>query len=216
MTGALRLVVNLNKHNIMADYNRAWAYAKRLSPEQMKKIQSHLISLGYDVGSKTGQPDGIFGRKTYQAILDYQNKYGLKVDGMWGNQTDTVANVLSKPINYGLNYPSYMGIATAKTVKPGNYSGLSVTPTFNGTGPKDNNLNPTKTTSAPGITVNPQRKTSSISPAKPIAQQTNLTKPIVNRPAQQTNPSWNNFTYDGSLKFSYMKQGGKITKSILG
>lgn len=53
--------------------------------DEVKKLQSALISAGYDVGS-TGA-DGIYGSKTASAVKAYQKANGLSVDGIVGSQT---------------------------------------------------------------------------------------------------------------------------------
>lgn len=53
--------------------------------EEVKKLQSSLVSAGYDVGS-TGA-DGIYGPATRQAVSRYQRDKGLTVDGIAGEQT---------------------------------------------------------------------------------------------------------------------------------
>lgn len=53
--------------------------------DEVKKLQSALISAGYDVGS-TGA-DGIYGSKTASAVKAYQKANGLSVDGIVGTQT---------------------------------------------------------------------------------------------------------------------------------
>lgn len=46
----------------------------------VKKIQTFLLSQGYAIGTA----DGIFGQMTKNAIIDFQNKNGLDVDGIVG------------------------------------------------------------------------------------------------------------------------------------
>lgn len=53
--------------------------------DEVKKLQSSLISAGYDVGS-TGV-DGIYGPATRQAVRRYQKAMGLTEDGIAGSQT---------------------------------------------------------------------------------------------------------------------------------
>lgn len=50
--------------------------------EDVKKLQTALGFTGADV-------DGIYGRKTQQAVMDYQNKNNLTPDGVAGQQTQT-------------------------------------------------------------------------------------------------------------------------------
>ena len=74
-------------------YLRASGYYNRHANEGIiRKIQMFLASHGYDIG-ETGS-DGIFGRKTYEAIRKYQRENGLKDDGMWGEDTNQYHRVL--------------------------------------------------------------------------------------------------------------------------
>lgn len=50
--------------------------------EDVKKLQTALGFTGSDV-------DGIYGKKTQQAVMDYQNKKNLTVDGIAGQQTQS-------------------------------------------------------------------------------------------------------------------------------
>jgi len=51
--------------------------------EDVRELQNKLASLGYDVGPI----DGIFGRRTESAVIQFQKNNGLKVDGIVGPQT---------------------------------------------------------------------------------------------------------------------------------
>ncbi len=51
--------------------------------EEVKQIQSKLKSWGY----YTGNVDGIYGSKTYEAVKSFQRKNGLTVDGIAGSKT---------------------------------------------------------------------------------------------------------------------------------
>ena len=57
----------------------------------VKEIQQMLNELGYDLSSgpndKTKGIDGIFGMKTWKAVLDFQKKNGLEPDGIVGELT---------------------------------------------------------------------------------------------------------------------------------
>ena len=55
------------------------------SGSDVKKLQTALMSAGYDVG--TAGADGIFGKKTEAAVKAYQKANGLVVDGLAGNKT---------------------------------------------------------------------------------------------------------------------------------
>ena len=90
------------------------------SGDNVKALQKLLIQLGYDLGK--GGADGIFGSATKQAVMDFQKKKGLTVDGLAGEatlnalytvtngtnakQTVTVtANVLNVRQGPGIQYP---------------------------------------------------------------------------------------------------------------
>jgi peptidoglycan hydrolase-like protein with peptidoglycan-binding domain len=51
--------------------------------KDVEELQNKLASLGYNVGPI----DGIFGRLTEQAVIQFQKDNGLKVDGIVGPQT---------------------------------------------------------------------------------------------------------------------------------
>ena len=54
---------------------------------RVKRLQKRLAYLGYDAG----EPDGVFGTQTEAAVRDFQKisgaQFGLKVDGIVGDQT---------------------------------------------------------------------------------------------------------------------------------
>ncbi|MBL7127990.1 MAG: M15 family metallopeptidase [Ignavibacteria bacterium] len=60
---------------------------KSLRGNLVKAWQLFLIGLGYN----TGDADGIFGRKTEQATIDFQKDHDLEPDGLAGNKTIGVA-----------------------------------------------------------------------------------------------------------------------------
>lgn len=53
--------------------------------DDVKNVQEMLDKLGYN----TGGADGIFGKNTQAAVIQYQRDHGLQVDGIIGNQTLT-------------------------------------------------------------------------------------------------------------------------------
>lgn len=55
--------------------------------EEVKKLQSRLKELGYDLGD--AGVDGIFGPKTEAALKKFQEEYGLAVDGIYGKLSHT-------------------------------------------------------------------------------------------------------------------------------
>ena len=61
----------------------AAVYRRGSCGEVVAEIQTVLR----DEGLYTDEPDGIFGEKTERAVRQYQERYGLKTDGIAGNQT---------------------------------------------------------------------------------------------------------------------------------
>lgn len=58
---------------------------------EVKKLQSNLNQLGFkDSNNHTLVLDGIFGASTKEALLAFQKKYGLEVDGIYGTKSYTV------------------------------------------------------------------------------------------------------------------------------
>lgn len=64
---------------------KSW-YKKNYTPEQIKEIQRFLEL----------DDDGIVGDKTINAVKDYQDAYGLNVDGLWGKDTQAKADEWNK------------------------------------------------------------------------------------------------------------------------
>ena len=63
--------------------------------EDVKQLQSALIRLGYDCGSWGA--DGDFGDSTEMAVREFQNDYGLVVDGKYGEKShDVLEDALAK------------------------------------------------------------------------------------------------------------------------
>ncbi len=99
--------------------------------EQVKKVQQKLIQYGY----MTGTADGVFGQKTYDAVVYFQRKNGLTVDGRVGSATaaalgitltgvvsasayrETEVNLLSRLVNGEARGEPYIGqVAVAAVV----------------------------------------------------------------------------------------------------
>lgn len=55
--------------------------------DEVKALQEKLIALGY---LKNGQADGVYGRGTEKAVEAFQEKNGLKADGIAGEKTLTL------------------------------------------------------------------------------------------------------------------------------
>lgn len=62
---------------------KAAVYSWGSSGEMVTKIQTNLKKWGY----YTGNVDGVFGTQTSKAVRRFQQKNGLKVDGVVGSQT---------------------------------------------------------------------------------------------------------------------------------
>jgi lytic murein transglycosylase len=54
-----------------------------LSRAERREVQALLARHGYEVG----EPDGVIGTKTMQAIADFQNRAGMRADGRAGRRT---------------------------------------------------------------------------------------------------------------------------------
>lgn len=72
-----------------ADLN--WAPLKSgMIGDGVAELQDALCDLGFDLKltfSKSRRADGIFGSETEKAVKKFQEKYGLKVDGVAGQNT---------------------------------------------------------------------------------------------------------------------------------
>ena len=65
----------------VVDYSK---YANYVG-NRCKELQTLLIALGYNCGGYG--VDGIFGKGTYDSLIQFQKDYGLKVDGLAGHNT---------------------------------------------------------------------------------------------------------------------------------
>jgi hypothetical protein len=54
------------------------------SGDEVKRLQEALAALGYDIG---GEPDGVFGPATEEAVKQFQADSGLTADGVAGPET---------------------------------------------------------------------------------------------------------------------------------
>ena len=73
--------------------NKEQTKVKPYSVAQMKNLQSQLNSLGF----KTGEPDGIWGPKSRQAIRSFQLQHQLIADGYPNKEVfETIKSVVSK------------------------------------------------------------------------------------------------------------------------
>lgn len=99
--------------NLVDGYSRAAGYYQNHANEGIiRKLQNFLYSRGYDLGDNG--IDGRFGQSTYNAIRQYQRDNGLKDDGMWGEDTNSVHRVLSGGDNTfsGKNSGAHPGVHT--------------------------------------------------------------------------------------------------------
>lgn len=101
------------------------------SGDEVKEIQEMLLALGYTLtnkaSDKTKGADGVYGQLTRKAVIDFQRKVGLSVDGLAGpatikalkeatNTTSTktievTANVLNVRQGPGTNYAVVSGVS---------------------------------------------------------------------------------------------------------
>ena len=77
------------RDRVTAGYELGERILKRRAAKdsRVKRLQKRLACLGYDAG----EPDGVFGAQTEAAVRGFQKisgaQFGLKVDGIVGNQT---------------------------------------------------------------------------------------------------------------------------------
>ncbi len=76
-----------NSVNVNGEKPNVLKYGTR--GEAVREIQKQLTNLGYN----TGGVDGLFGKQTEQAVINFQLQHGLLADGIVGPQT---SNVLAK------------------------------------------------------------------------------------------------------------------------
>ena len=58
----------------------------------MASVQARLNKLGYNAGAA----DGIFGKRTYNAVVAFQRANGLSVDGIVGKNTELSFSLLRR------------------------------------------------------------------------------------------------------------------------
>ena len=75
--------------------------------DSVKSLQSRLIELGY----LTGKADGVYGTKTYEAVIAFQQANKLSADGVAGAKTQTKLNSSSA-------VPTGSGATPAPTATP--------------------------------------------------------------------------------------------------
>jgi N-acetylmuramoyl-L-alanine amidase len=78
------IVLGIILYLILARLPMAYAISQYgSSGDEVKQIQTKLKDWGY----YSGNVDGIYGSKTYEAVKKFQQKNGLTVDGIAGSQT---------------------------------------------------------------------------------------------------------------------------------
>ena len=76
--------------------------------EEVKKIQSRLNQIGYKL-----LVDGIWGKNTQTAVLDFQEKAGMNPDGLWGPKSEA-ALAAKTTIGYKAKVTSKSGLNVRK------------------------------------------------------------------------------------------------------
>lgn len=92
--------------------------------EDVIELQARLQYIGY----YHGKIDGVFGWSTYWALRNFQNEFGLPIDGLAGTTTKNKLAKVSKyneyfvktNINKGSKFTHYGGVAQHKQVAPSN------------------------------------------------------------------------------------------------
>ena len=77
----------LNEHVEILKLGDGFEGKKELLNDDVKKLQKSLKDLGYEI-----DVDGDFGEKTKAALEEFQTKNGLKVDGIFGPDTNKIMN----------------------------------------------------------------------------------------------------------------------------
>ncbi len=86
---------------------------------EVSEVQRKLKQWGY----YTGGIDGVYGAKTYQAIIRFQRKNGLKVDGIVGNQTKRAMGLPTTTTQKAGVFDRIVQIAQQKLKQWGYYDG---------------------------------------------------------------------------------------------
>lgn len=96
---------------------------KGMSGEDVKELQEALIKLGYNLGNAGA--DGIFGNKTDDAVRSFQQSAGLTVDGIFGAKS---YEALLKKINASI---PLIKIKTKTEIRDGNNIKYNIIKTAN-------------------------------------------------------------------------------------
>ncbi|CAM4328230.1 hypothetical protein PAAL109150_21025 [Paenibacillus alkaliterrae] len=85
--------------------------------ESVKAVQEKLRTLGYNIAA-----DGQFGAQTQAAVRQFQRDYGIKADGVVGNQTFSVLGAADST-RHASDTIKAAAIQSAKQSRPGDISG---------------------------------------------------------------------------------------------
>lgn len=82
---------------------------------KVQQLQESLMSLGYDIGSRTGA-DGIYGKMTQKAVEQFQQDHGLALTGNWDEAAKArLLELLTRPVHQtSLENPAIMIRALAQ------------------------------------------------------------------------------------------------------
>ena len=71
--------------------------------QKVTDMQIMLIAIGFSCGDHGA--DGHFGNDTYEALRKFQDRYGLKIDGIYGSQTKSMLKIeYDKHVNNKVDY----------------------------------------------------------------------------------------------------------------
>ena len=165
--------------------------SKGSTGKQVKNLQVALAEQGYDVGN----PDGVYGKKTEAAVMQYQMDNGLTVDGIAGKNTlgslNSSANAQKVNID---SATAASGPIISATIAAGTKPNLPSLPTTN-TQPETETKKDVPAAKAPETT---KTETPAATPVVTPAATTPTTGGTVAQPAAATQP----FSYD---EFNYGK-----------
>jgi len=155
--------------------------------EEVKAVQKLLMELGYDLGSSGA--DGIFGKKTEAAVLQFQKDYGIKVDGIVGNQTLTVLQT-AVSVKNAPSYVQEQAIASAKQTATGYIKDTSKVTSVATMQPKSTSGTTNTTKSTSGTVTSPQKTTVPQAPTPTTISGVNGVSQIGNGYAESETSLW--------------------------
>ena len=74
---------------------RIWQNKRKLTKMKVMDFQRDMIKMGF----LDEDPDGIFGTQTEAALLRFQSRHHLKIDGLIGPQTYSRIREIRKEVN---------------------------------------------------------------------------------------------------------------------